>query len=57
MLNTNMTSVNKKRKREGKYYAADEALLVWFKQAGSYNAPINCSILLQKKASDFSEKL
>jgi hypothetical protein len=30
--------------------------LVWFKQASSYNAPINRSILLQK-ANDFGEKL
>jgi hypothetical protein len=47
---------NRKRKHEGKCHAVDEALLVWFKQVSSYNAPINCSILLQK-ANDFGEKL
>jgi hypothetical protein len=56
MLNANTTSGNRKRKREGKCHAVDEALLVWFKQASSYNAPINHFILLQK-ANDFGQKL
>jgi hypothetical protein len=43
-----MTSENRKGKHEGKYHAVDEVLLVWFKQASSYNAPINRSILLKK---------
>jgi hypothetical protein len=51
-----MTSENRKRKHGGKCHAVHEALLVWFKQAISYNAPINCSILLQK-ANDFGGKL
>jgi hypothetical protein len=54
-LNANTTSENRKRKHEGKCHAVDEALLVWFKQAISYNAPINHSILLWK-AKDFGEK-
>jgi hypothetical protein len=48
--------VNRKRKCGGKCHAVDEALLVWFKQASSYNAPLSHSILLQK-ANDFGEKL
>jgi hypothetical protein len=55
-LNTNTTSENRKRKHEGKCHAVDEALLVWFKQASSYNVPFNCGILLQK-VNDFGEKL
>jgi transcriptional regulator with XRE-family HTH domain len=56
--NTNTTSENRKRKHEGKCHSVDEALLVWFRQGSSYNAPINHSILLQKKkANDFGGKL
>jgi transcriptional regulator with XRE-family HTH domain len=54
-LNANTTRENRKRKREGSCDAADEAPLVWFKQASSHNASINRSILFQQ-ASDFGEK-
>jgi hypothetical protein len=47
-LNTNTTSEDRKRKREGKCHAVDEVLLIWFKQASSYNAPINRSICYKK---------
>lgn len=49
-------AANRKRKREGKSQTVDEALLVWFKQASSMNAPINRSILMQK-ANDLAEKM
>jgi predicted transcriptional regulator len=55
-LEANTTNENRNRKLEGKCDAVDEALLVWFKQISSYNAPINRSILLQK-ANDLGEKL
>jgi hypothetical protein len=56
-LNTDMASENRRRKCKGKWHAIYEVLLVWFKQASSCNAPINCSILLQKKVSDCGGKL
>ena len=55
-LITNESSESRKRKRAGKCQKGDDTLFLWFKQASSFNAPINCSILLQK-ANDFAEKL
>lgn len=49
-------SQNRKRKRESKSKATDEALFMWFKQASAMNAPINRSILMTK-ANDLAKKM
>ncbi|KAK7582263.1 hypothetical protein V9T40_013708 [Parthenolecanium corni] len=41
----------RKRKREGKSQATDEALFIWFQQATLQNASINRSILMDKANS------
>lgn len=46
----------RKRKREGKSQATDEALFIWFQQALLQNAPINRAILMEK-ANCLAKKL
>jgi hypothetical protein len=55
-INDCTESQNRKRKRESKSKATDEALFVWFKQASAMNAPINRSILMAK-ANDLAKKM
>ncbi|KAF2891782.1 hypothetical protein ILUMI_14391 [Ignelater luminosus] len=47
-LSVHSESGNRVRKRNCKSHVTDGALLIWFRQASSMNAPINRAILIQK---------